>query len=166
MKKIFTTLGAVLVLSGCSYNGFNDIDEWMKTEKKSVVKKITPIPEVKLFQPITFSAKDDPFKEKVLPNLQTIERDKLAPNINRRKEPLERYALEQLKITGMIFKDGRMFAIIKSPEGKNNYVTTGNYIGTNYGQITSIDESQLKLEERVQDADEWRIKKTVLLFVQ
>lgn len=166
MKKILTILGAIFVLSGCSSSSFSDIDEWMKTEQKSVPKKITPIPEAKAFEPVIFIAKDDPFKEKALTNLETMEKDKYAPDANRRKEPLEKYSLDQLRITGMILKDGVMFAIIKSPDGKNNYVTKGNYIGTNYGQIILVDDSQLKLEERVQDADEWKIKSSSLLFVQ
>lgn len=166
MKKILTILGTIFILSGCSTGSFADIDEWMKAEQKSVPKKITAIPEVKSFQAITFIAKDDPFKEKAMTNLQAMEKDKYAPDSNRRKEPLEKYSLDQLKITGMILKDGVMFAIIKSPDGKNNYVTKGNYIGTNYGQIILVEDSQLKLEERVQDADEWKIKSSSLLFVQ
>lgn len=166
MKKVITILGTILILSGCSNNSFSDIDEWMKVEEKSVSKKIAPISEAKVFQPVTFIAQDDPFKEKVMTNIEAMEKNKFAPDINRRKEPLEKYSLDQLKITGMIIKDGKMFAIIKSPDGKNNYVTKGNYIGANYGQIVSIDEAQLKLEERVQDADEWKIKNSVVLFVQ
>lgn len=166
MKKIITLLGTIFILSGCSANGYTDLDEWMKTQEKSVLKKIQPIPEPKVFQPVTFNAKDDPFKEKPVANLEVLEKNKYAPDINRRKEPLEKYSLDQLKITGMIVKQGKMFAIIRSPDGKNNYVTKGNYIGTNYGQIIDIDESQLKLEERVQDADEWKVKNATLSFEQ
>lgn len=166
MKKIITILGTIFVLSGCSSNSFSDIKSWMKVEEKSVPKKIPLIPEAKLFQPVTFIAKDDPFKEKIMTNLATMEVNKNAPDVNRRKEPLEQYSLDQLKITGMIIKDGKMFAIIRSPDGKNNYVSKGNYIGTNYGQIVLIEEAQLKLEERVQDAEEWKIKNSVVLFVQ
>lgn len=166
MKKTITILGTLLILSGCSSNGYNDLDEWMKTQEKSVSKKIPAIPEAKVFQPITFNAKDDPFKEKPMANLEALEKNKYAPDLNRRKEPLEKYSLDQLKIIGMLKKEGKIFAIIRSPDGKNNYVTNGNYIGGNYGQIVSINESQLKLEERVQDADEWKIKNTTLSFEQ
>lgn len=134
--------------------------------RKKCIKKIQPIPEPKVFQPVTFNAKDDPFKEKPVANLEVLEKNKYAPDINRRKEPLEKYSLDQLKITGMIVKQGKMFAIIRSPDGKNNYVTKGNYIGTNYGQIIDIDESQLKIEERVQDADEWKVKNATISFEQ
>lgn len=166
MKKILTILGTIFILTGCSSGSFNDIEEWMKTEQRSVAKKIAPIPEAKVFQPVTFISKDDPFKEKVMTNLEALEKNKYAPDANRRKEPLEKYSLDQLKITGMISKDGKMFAIIKAPDGKNSYVTQGNYLGMNYGQIVAVEESQLKLEERVQDADEWKIKSSVLLFAQ
>ena len=166
MKKIHIILGSLFVLSGCSSGGYSDIDKWMKVEEKTVAKKIPPIEDAKVFQPVTFVARDDPFKEKVVTNLETLEKNKYAPDANRRKEPLEKYSLEQLKITGMIVKDGQMFAIVKSPDGKNNYVTKGNYIGSNYGEIVNVDESQLKLEERVLDADEWKVKNSVLLFAQ
>lgn len=166
MRNIYILSITMIMIVGCSSKNFTDLDEWMKFQAKTVPKKIVAIPEAKVFQPITFIAKDDPFKEKVMTNLEVMEKNKYAPDANRRKEPLEKYSLDQLKITGMIIKDKKMFAIIKSPDGKNNYVTTGNFIGANYGKIVLIDESQLKLEERVQDADEWKIKNTVLLFVQ
>lgn len=166
MKKILNIMGVLVILSGCSSGGYADLDEWMKAQQKGVSKKVQPIPEAKVFQPVTFNAKDDPFKEKPITNLEALEKNKYAPEANRRKEPLEKYSLEQLRITGMIMKDGIMYAIIRSPDGKNNYVTKGNYIGTNYGKIIEINESQLKLEERVQDADEWKIKNSLLSFEQ
>jgi len=86
--------------------------------------------------------------------------------MNRRKEPLEHFSLDQLKITGMITKDSKLFAIIKAPDGKNNYVTVGNYIGTNFGKIMKIDETTISLEERIKDADEWKIKNTSISFDQ
>lgn len=168
MKKILTIvgIGVLFGLSGCSSNDYSDLNEWMKTQQRSVPKKIQPIPEAKVFQPITFNAKNDPFQEKPMANLAVLEKNKYAPDMNRRKEPLEKYSLDQLKITGMIVKDGKMYAIIRSPDSKNYYVTKGNYLGTNYGKIIDINESQLKLEERVQDADEWKIKNSVLSFEQ
>lgn len=166
MKKIISLLGLTFILSACSPNGYSDIENWMKTEEKSVNPVIKPIPEAKVFQPITFIAKDDPFKEKIITTLDSLEKNKLAPDMNRRKEPLEHFSLDQLKITGMITKDSKLFAIIKAPDGKNNYVTVGNYIGTNFGKIMKIDETTISLEERIKDADEWKIKNTSISFDQ
>ena len=167
MKKELSLLSFLLILAGCSSSeGFTDINAWMKIEQKSVTRSIKEIPEAKIFQPVSFNAKNDPFKEKQIANLESLDKNKFAPDANRRKETLEKYSLDQLKITGMVIKDKQLYAIIKSPDGKNNYVTKGNYLGTNYGQIKNITENQIELEERVNDADDWKPKNTVLFFDQ
>jgi len=74
MKKIISLLGLTFILSACSSNGYSDIESWMKTEEKSVNPVIKPIPEAKVFQPITFIAKDDPFKEKIITTLDSLEK--------------------------------------------------------------------------------------------
>lgn len=167
MKKILTMIILGNVLTGCSSSqGFDDIKSWMDEEKKGVVKKIEQIPEAKVFQPIDYEAKADPFKEKQVVTLDKLDKDKYAPDKNRRKESLEAFSIDQLKIIGMVKREGKNYAIIRTPEGKNSYITVGNYIGTNYGLITSIDENTINIEERVLDADEWKIKNTLINFEQ
>jgi type IV pilus assembly protein PilP len=44
-----------------------------------------------------------------------------------------------------------IYALIKSPDNNLYRVKTGNYMGQNFGLITDVTESSLKLKELVQD---------------
>jgi type IV pilus assembly protein PilP len=169
MKKINLLLlstATLLMLTGCSKNGFTDLSDWMENQKNNSKGKVVEIPDVKSFQAIEFIAKDDPFKEKTLANVVEMEKNKYAPDPNRRKEPLESYSLELIKMTGTLIKDKKTYAMIKTADGRISYLAVGNYVGVNYGKVISIDESKVSLEERVKEADEWKIKSSELLLEQ
>jgi len=144
-------------LGGCT-SDTADIKEWMDGEKKRAKGKVKEIPDAKGFQPISFISVDDPFKEKTKTNIEDLEKNKYAPDPNRRKEPLELYQVEQLKITGFIAKDGIMYAMVRTPENKITYISKGNYMGINYGKVIEVQEGVIKIEERVKDTDTWKIK--------
>jgi type IV pilus assembly protein PilP len=166
MKKILyiTSVLAVSLLAGCSTNNHEDLQAWMKDQKTNQKGKIEPLPAVRTFVPLAFHSKDDPFKDRPLVSLDDLSKNKFAPDPNRRKEPLELYTLEQLKLTGTLSKDKVMYAMIKAPDGTINYVTVGNYIGSNYGQVISVSEVQVRFNERIKDNDEWKIKENHLLL--
>lgn len=160
MKKTIYIIGllSISVLTGCSSGSHSDLNDWMTDQRNSQKGKIEPLPAARTFVPVAFSSKDDPFKERPIISLNDLDKNKLAPDASRRKEPLEMYSLEQLKITGTLSKDNVMYAMIKTPDGSINYVTRGNYMGSNYGQIVSMSEVHLELNERIKESDEWKIK--------
>lgn len=163
-KNNLTLIGLLFcgLLSACSSNTHDDLDQWMKETTTKQKGQIKPLPDTKSFIPTPFVAKSDPFKDKPVISLNN-EQNKYAPNPDRRKEPLEAYTLESLKMTGSLIKDKMVYAMILAPDGTINYVTKGNYLGTNYGKIVSLDENQLVLDERVKNSsDEWEPKKTII----
>lgn len=157
MKTYFNIL-LVLFLTACSSNSHEDLKDWMKEQKSNQKGKIKSLPVARTFVPVEFKSISDPFKDKPVLSLNDFEKSKLAPNVNRRKEPLEMFSLEQLKMTGTLMKDKKIYAMIKSPDATINYVTVGNYLGNNYGEITKIDEVNIHMNERIQENDEWKIK--------
>lgn len=160
MKKILYITGLVstIVLTGCSSTNHSDLKDWMKDQRVTQKGKIDSLPSARTFVPVAFGAAIDPFKDRPVLSLNDAEKNKLAPDPNRRKEPLEAFGLDQLKMTGILTKDKVMYVMIKSPDGNINYVSRGNYIGLNYGQITSIDDGRITISERIRDTDEWQIK--------
>jgi type IV pilus assembly protein PilP len=79
----------------------------------------------------------------------------LAPELNRRKEPLEAYPLDAMTMVGSLLKQGQPVALIKV-DNLLYQVRPGNYLGQNYGKITKVGESEVQLRELVQDAaGEW-----------
>ena len=82
------------------------------------------------------------------------------------KEPLEAFPLESIQMLGTITQDKETFALVKA--GPNLYrVKKGNYMGQNFGVITSIDEGGIKLKELVQDGTgEWVERASALQLVE
>jgi type IV pilus assembly protein PilP len=95
-----------------------------------------------------------------------VSTSKLAPDLNRPKEPLEAFALEAIQMLGTITQNKETFALVKA--GTNLYrVRKGMYLGQNFGVITGIDESQIALKELVQDSGgEWVERASQLQLVE
>ncbi len=165
MKKILIPLLMTVILTGCSKNDFEDIKEWMKTEETKLKGRIDKVPPAKTYNPVAYGANIDPFTIKEKVSLSDLLKDKYAPDSKREKEDLEKEALESVRMVGTIIKDGKFFAMIKDKNNIIHYVSNGNYIGINYGQIKKITEGEILLEERIKEYDEWKIKNTkIFLF--
>ena len=81
----------------------------------------------------------------------------LAPDPSRRKEELEQYPLDALRMVGTLRQDDAMWALLKTKDGRLHRVGVGNYLGKNNGQITLISEDEVQLTEIVPDgAGDWR----------
>jgi type IV pilus assembly protein PilP len=67
---------------------------------------------------------------------------------------------------GTITQNQETFALVKA--GPNLYrVKKGNYMGQNFGVITSIDEAQISLKELVQDSTgDWVERVSALQLVE
>jgi type IV pilus assembly protein PilP len=160
MNKLLLSMLIVTGLTACADSSHDDIQTWMKDQEKTLTGKIETLPEAKTFTPVPFSATNDPFVVKEKINLSSLLRDKYAPDMKREKEALEFEPLESLKMTGTVIKDGKIFAMIKNNQNVLSYVTKGNHMGINHGEITYISEGEMVIEERVQVNEEWNIKPT------
>ena len=77
--------------------------------------------------------------------------NKLKPNLDRRKEPLEAFPLDAVKMVGTLQRAGLSYALLQID--KTVYqAKVGNYVGQNFGMITNITESEIEIKEVVQDA--------------
>ncbi|MHB1677273.1 MAG: pilus assembly protein PilP [Sulfuriferula sp.] len=156
MKYLILAL-AVLSLSACSGAGHDDLKEFVKNSGNNARGKVEPLPEMKPYEVFTYNAFDlpDPFKPRKL-TLSLGEGGGLQPDLNRPKELLESFALESLKMVGVLKKKNEIYAVIQTP-GKIIYtVKVGNYLGQNFGKVVSITDTQVKLKETVQDsAGDW-----------
>ena len=64
---------------------------------------------------------------------------------------MEAYPLESLKYVGMLSRNKLTYALLKTPDNDIQQVKVGNYVGQNFGRITQITDSELILNEIVQD---------------
>jgi len=172
--RILVTMMAVVTLSACGGADSDDLQKWMADQRKSIVPKIVPITEPKVFEPQAYEqiAAVDPFDKDKL--AQALKRDGgqsvansalVAPELARRKQALEAYPLDAMVMVGSMVRAGKPVALIRV----NNLlyqVRPGEYLGQNYGRVMKIDETELALREIVQDAvGEW-IERSAALQLQ
>ena len=67
------------------------------------------------------------------------------------KTPLQRYALDELRLVGIVWAEERSKALIEDPKGKGYYVGAGTYVGDQGGKIIRINKDMLLVEERNTD---------------
>ncbi|MGK0673162.1 MAG: pilus assembly protein PilP [Halothiobacillaceae bacterium] len=143
-------LTIVVLNAGCT-QGTGDLEQFVAEVKQRPARPIEPMPEIKIYEPFTYTAFDlrDPF---TAPKAALQDKGSgLRPDTDRRKEPLEFYPLDGLSMMGILEKDKRTLALIRSSDGLIHQVAVGNHAGQNYGRITSIQEDRVDLIEIVPD---------------
>ena len=87
--------------------------------------------------------------------------------MNRRREALEAFPLDALKMVGTLAQKDGVWAIIKAPDGLVYRVTRNNYLGQNYGRITKISEDKVELVEIVPDGlGGWQERRASLVLAE
>jgi type IV pilus assembly protein PilP len=167
MKRLLLPVAVAMLAASCS-SEIDELKTFVRDSEKGLPRRIDPLPAVKPFEPFTYEGFDlpDPFKPRKLTPPKEGGGGGIAPDLNRRKEPLEAFPLEQLKMVGTLSMGNEMYAIVRAD--KTLYrVKKGNYMGQNFGLITDVTESEIKLKEIVQDsAGDWAERQSVLPLLE
>lgn len=166
LKPVTACILVPAILAGCG-EGYSDLRQFVRDSEKSVTRKIDPLPQVKPFAPFAYEGFDlpDPFKPRKLA-IKQENAGANAPDLNRRKEPLEAFPLEQIKMVGTLYQNGVMFALVRADRTLYR-VKKGNYLGQNFGLIVDISDSEIKLKEIVQDtAGDWTERESILPLLE
>ena len=163
--EAFFVAGCLLsILGGCGSSNEDEVRQWLVDERNQTRPKVAPIPAPKQFKPEAYNsvATVEPFSNQKL--AQALKRDAtqvasngslVAPELARRKEPLEAFPLDAMAMVGSIIREGQPVGLIRVDKLLYQ-VKLGNYLGEHYGRITKITETELTLREIVQDAvGEW-----------
>ncbi len=75
------------------------------------------------------------------------------PDPDRRREELEQYPLDALRMSGILEQNDQRWALIRDPNGTIHRVSEGNYLGQNHGRIVTITERSVELEELVRTGE-------------
>lgn len=171
MKRITYILSLLpILLVACGGEEFQDLHDFVNNAGADMRGKVDPPPEIKPYEPFFYDnseALPNPFA----PRKQDLRTSGLPglnqPDLNRHREALEEFPLDGLKMVGFLQQGKTDFAVIRSPDGKLHRVKVGNYLGQNFGQITSIDETEVQLKEMIQDsAGDWSERMSSLQLVE
>lgn len=160
--KIAIIVGAV-ALTGCRFANEGELQQWMADLQKTMRPNTQPVPEPKEFAPQAYTSRGaiDPFDpQKVVMAVARQQQARssasaLKPDLDRRRETLEGFPLDQIRMVGMMRQAGTNVALVET-NGTTHMLRLGNYIGQNFGLVTRISEAEVQLKEIVQDAaGEW-----------
>jgi type IV pilus assembly protein PilP len=156
---------ACLALASCSGEQHSDLRQFVKDSDSMPRGRIPPLPEVKPYEPFEYAAFDllDPFVARKIEPPKSAKGDPRPPG--HRKGPLEAFPLENLKMVGTLSQKTEVFALIKTPDNNLYRVRAGDFMGQNFGRITDISESAVKLKELIQDSgNDWKEEERLLLL--
>jgi type IV pilus assembly protein PilP len=174
MIRRLTVIILVASLVGCNkQSGVADLQKFTKNAYKDRTPQVDPLPAVKPVEVFIYQAskETDPFNQSNL-RKQSTEKEEAGggeegPDLTRRKEPLEAYPTDALKLVGIMEQNGITWAIVNAPDNTVHRVTEGNYLGRNYGQIFRVKGNKVNVVELVRNpVGKWEKKEAKLILVE
>jgi type IV pilus assembly protein PilP len=173
MRRHLFAMGLAALLGACGGDEHRDLKQELAELTKDFRGRVDPLPQVRPYEPVPYTSEGqvDPFRPERIEVAQASRRSSGTASLvdeqrKRPPEPLEAFPLESIQMLGTITQEKQTFALVKA--GPNLYrVHKGNYMGQNFGVITGIDESEIKLKELVQDGGgEWVERLSALQLVE
>ncbi|MCG6658380.1 pilus assembly protein PilP [Halomonas campisalis] len=150
----------LLALAGCVDPQLDELDRELaaiRTDPGAAPR--LELPEVPSYEATPY--REDDSRSPFVPRQQADERrsqafsGELAPDPERPREPLERFALGELELVGILTVGGQPSALVRSPDGQVHRLQVGNRLGENRGRIVSITQSTVELVETVMQREGW-----------
>lgn len=173
LLRVSVVVIGLSVLTGCVQD-MGDLHEYVAEVKSRKPRDIKPLPEFQPYVPSLYegSSARNPF----IPNVvwaDTIEDEANSvvvgprPIPGRKREPLENFPLDGLRMLGSIRSTGEVFALLRSSEPLVYRVGVGNYIGQNHGRIVQVTETTILLIELIPDGSgRWEERLSSLSLVE
>ena len=148
---------SLVIVSGCTPGDqYADIKSFMAEVENEPRGQIAPLPEFEPYQPFTYGSANlrSPFEPPVVIPVLTEEQQVnrgVKPPVDHVKQYLERFNLASLVMVGSLEQDGSTWALVEDGESGVHRVQVGDFMGTSWGQIESINDTRIDIIEIVSD---------------
>lgn len=155
VSRFFAVAAFLGVLAGCeSSRSFDDIRARMAELDSRPTGTIPDVPRYEAQELFFYSASGlrSPFQpfQRVEELALEVQNTGIQPDLERPKQPLEAFRLDELTMVGFLHREGEpMRALIRDPRREIHSVRIGDYMGMNYGQISAISAQGISLVEVV-----------------
>lgn len=149
-RRLILLLGIAFTLTACSAD-HRELQAWIDQKKAEPGGAIEPLPEVRPAPSFVYEPENrrSPFVPDVPETLAA--NPGIGPDVDRPREYLESQPLDALAMVGTLRNAAGNYGLIQDAEGLVHRVTVGNHMGQNYGRITDISESEIRLVEIMPD---------------
>ncbi|QAX82906.1 pilus assembly protein PilP [Pseudomonas sp. DTU12.3] len=155
--RYFALSMTLLALSGCGGSSdFSDLDAYLNEVRLRPAGKIEPTPTFRSYPTFTYSAANlrSPFSRQGRVDLAGRQHGSrnVKPDLNRVKQYLEGFNIEQFEMVGTIANATGSFALLRGAGGVHR-LKVGDYLGRNDGRIVAISATQVDVVEIVPDGE-------------
>ncbi len=156
MRAFRHGIGALVacgLLAACSQPNLDELETYVARVKERPPGPLEPIPEPP--QPYRFIYEPDNRRDPFVMDDRTAQATMprqgtgIAPDPLRRREALENYSLDSLRMVGTLEQNDTRWGLVMSPDGILHKVGVGDHMGKNYGEIRSISAEGIALKEIV-----------------
>lgn len=180
-RQFYATSGALVLsiaLSGCTTEDPTaDLEQYVRDTQEQQRPHIEPLPEIKPYKTFLYGAKLDEFRSPFSPSAggesEPAPQQKVSyasgpkPDLNRRKEALEQFPLDALRMQGTLVQNGVRWGIVIAPDRSVHRVRVDNYLGQNFGRISRVTEDTIDVMELLPDgANGWQQHEAALALKQ
>jgi len=154
--RLIPLVALVSTLTACG-GDMSDLERFIDETKTRHHGKVDPLPEFPPYQTFAYTADTlrDPFRPQTdlssSPVASEQEYSGPRPEATRRREPLEGYPVDALKMVGLLQQSSQTWGLVRDPEGTIHRGQPGNYAGQNHGKIVSVSETRIDIVELVPD---------------
>ncbi|RMA82247.1 pilus assembly protein PilP [Umboniibacter marinipuniceus] len=153
-KSLLSSLALVIALSGCAADQ-SDLQGYVNQVKARPAGRVEPLPEFAPYETFVYAAsgRRAPFEPPVSAEQMLAQRaaqvSEIQPPVDHTPQPLELYAISDLRMIGYVDHQGSRWATLQDGSGSVHRIGVGSYIGKNYGRITKITSTHIELLEIV-----------------
>jgi type IV pilus assembly protein PilP len=156
-KRLMILVLSLLALTGCGEDDMADLNQYLEEVKARPKVPIEPLPIIRPVESFVFNPEGlrDPFQplENALngKNVDLSAVNGVKPDLQRKKDELEAYALDTLRMVGTLTNQKGLWALIRAQDGSIHRIQAGQHMGLNYGRVIKILPNKIELMEIVPD---------------
>ncbi|KXI29188.1 pilus assembly protein PilP [Paraglaciecola hydrolytica] len=168
--KLLVIGALAIVLCACDAK-IDDLQLYVTEVQQNTPVSIEPYPEFDAKPTFIYSAESlrSPFQHprNVGVEMKPSSQPNCAqPEFARTKQPLEKFGIDALSVTGVFTSNGKKWALIQSNTGSLFKVTKGDHLGLFFGTIDSINNGTVSFTEMLPDgAGCWQKKQATLTML-
>lgn len=156
-KRLMILVLSLLALTGCGEDDMADLNQYLEEVKARPKVPIEPLPIIRPVESFVFNPEGlrDPFQplENALngKNVDLSAVNGVKPDLQRKKDELEAYALDTLRMVGTLTNQKGLWALVRAQDGSIHRIQAGQHMGLNYGRVIKILPNKIELMEIVPD---------------
>jgi len=155
MKHLLPLILSCLLFS-CVEAETDDLNTFVIDTKSKVYPINDEIPTLKKIDTVNFTESEtrSPFSQpqvETKANIRDMPKSCPQPDLDRKKQALESFPIESMKMRGTLLLDGQLWALIQVAGNEVHKVKPGYYLGTSYGKVIKVSSNKIDLLELAPD---------------